>query len=600
MEQTWNLADIFPTPAAWEAEVASLRAGVGSVTQYRGRLAEGPGVLRACLEALEALVLRLRKVETYASLLRAADGTAPENQAADARAQALAAEVSAATAFIPSEVMALPEGTVPAWLAADPGLAPFRVRLEELVATAPHRLAPETEAALAALTEVLGAPKTIYTRTASTDMRFETVTDSAGREVPVSIAAYMLEIESSPDTALRRRAYDAFCRGLAPYQNALAATMATEINRNVILARLRRYPSAEAMLIAEPRVPLFEPAQAITMQAYHNVLDVIQADLAPHMRRYTRLRQRVLGLDRVRFCDIKAPLDPGFDPPLTYAAACELIQAALAVFGPEYGAILRTALSERWIDRADNVGKEGGAFCQSLYGVHGYILTTWADSLRAAFVLVHELGHLAHFELASRHQRLVNVETSLFFIEAPSTLNEVLLGQHLMAQSSDRRTRCWVIGKLLETYHHNFVTHLLEGELQRRLYRQAEAGEPITADSLNRTKVDILRGFWGDSVEFDDGAGLTWLRQPHYYMGLYPYTYAAGLSLATAVGRRIAAEGQPAAERWLAALRAGGTLPPLELARLAGVDMAGPEPLHEAVAFVGSLIDELEEYYGRG
>ena len=599
VEETWNLSDIYPTEAAWEAELAAVQADIASVVQYHGRLAEGAAILLACLNALESLATRVWRLESYARLRFAEDGTNPANQAAVARSGALMARVGAALAFVPSEILALPEGSVEAYLTAEPGLQSHRYRLGELLAMRPHRLTSETEAALAALREVHHAPMTIFERVATADMQFAAATDSQGHEVPLSLSAYMLEIEGSGDTVLRRRAYDAFVQGLRPYQHTLAAAMATEINRNVVLARLRRYPSAEAMLLAEAPTPFFEAPHGITPAAYNNVLDVIQTGLAPHFRRYARLRQRLLGLERMRFCDAKAPLDPEYDPQISFAEAGELICEALAILGPEYGDVLRRALSGRWIDRCDNIGKDGGAFCQPIFGAHGYILTTWSDTMRSAFVLIHELGHLVHFELAGRHQRMVNVEPSPLFVEAPSTINEVLLGQHLMAQSKDARMRCWVISKLLETYHHNFVTHLLEGELQRRLYRQAEAGEPITADSLGQTKGAILGDFWGDAVEIDDGARLTWMRQPHYYMGLYPYTYAAGLSIGTAVAQVIRAEGEPAAARWLTALKVGGTLPPLELTRLVGVDMSTPEPLRRAVAFVGTLVDELESNYRR-
>ena len=176
-------------------------------------------------------------------------------------------------------------------------------------------------------------------------------------------------------------------------------------------------------------------------------------------------------------------------------------------------------------------------------------------------------------------------------------MNEMLLGNHLLSNTKDNRTRRWVILQLLGTYYHNFVTHLLEGELQRRVYKLAEEGEPLTADLLSKLKRDVLENFWGDSVEMDEGAGLAWMHQPHYYMGLYPYTYSAGLTVSTLVSQRILDEGKPAVEQWLDVLRAGGTMKPLDLIKKAGVDMSKPEPIREAVAHVGKLITELEESF---
>ena len=217
--------------------------------------------------------------------------------------------------------------------------------------------------------------------------------------------------------------------------------------------------------------------------------------------------------------------------------------------------------------------------------------------MRNVLVLAHELGHAGHLLLAQRHQSLLNFRPSTFFIEAPSTMNELLVGQHIMRGTDDPRMRRWVIMQLLSTYHHNFVRHLLEGELQRRIYALAEEGTPITAVTLSETKGAILEEFWGGEVEIDDDAKLTWMRQPHYYMGLYPYTYSAGLTVSTAAAKAIRDEGQPAVERWLRVLKAGGTLKPLELAQMAGVDLSTPAPIRAAVAYVGSLVDELEQSF---
>jgi oligoendopeptidase F len=249
------------------------------------------------------------------------------------------------------------------------------------------------------------------------------------------------------------------------------------------------------------------------------------------------------------------------------------------------------------VDLADNVGKSTGAFCSSPYGSHPFILITWTNTMRGTFVLAHELGHAGHFYLAGKYQRLFNTRPSTYFIEAPSTMNELLLGQYLLSNTNDQRMKRWVISQLLGTYYHNFVTHLLEGELQRQVYAWAEKGNPITANVLCEMKGNILKSFWQDEVDIDEGASLTWMRQPHYYMGLYPYTYSAGLTASTAVVQKIQQEGKPAIDRWLEVLKAGGTMKPLELMKHAGVDMSKPDAIRNAVAYVGSLVDQLVESY---
>ena len=579
---------MYETAEAWENELGAIQSALGGVGQYKGRLGENGQVVLECLDAREALAVRLTRASTYASLKFSADGSDPENQINADKVASLGGQFNATTSFIESELLELPAGAIEDYLESTPGLSVHQKYLTELAEYKPHRLSAETEAVLAALGPVHAAPYSIYQRSKASDMEFESVVDDNGNEHAMSAALYEDKFEQSSDTNLRRAAFQSFAKTLGQYQNTIAAAYATEVKKQVTLAKLRNYSSVTEMLLQPQQVPV---------ELYNNLLDVIQAELAPHMRRLARLRQRVLGLDKMLHCDLKAPLDPAFQPKTTYEEASETILGALSVLGEEYTDIIRKGLTNRWVDLADNVGKSTGAFCSSPYGVHPYILITWTDNMRSTFVLAHELGHAGHFSLAQKNQRFVNTRPSMTFVEAPSTMNEMLLGQYILKRSTDPKMRRWVIMQLLGTYYHNYVTHLLEGELQRRVYKLADAGQPLTASLLCELKGNVLSDFWGDAVEIDDAAKLTWMRQPHYYMGLYPYTYSAGLTVSTAAAQRIAEEGQPAVDDWLKVLKAGGTKKPLELMKMAGVDMSTPEPISRAVAYVGSLVDELEKSF---
>ena len=588
VESTWNLDDLFASPAQWEAEFASLDAARAEVEPFRGRLGESAASLRTCLDIAETLQARFARLGTFAYLRNAQDGTNPDDQATAARAGALNARLGASLSFVEAETLALPDGTIERFLREDDGLAAHRVPLERLLETRPYRLGADTEGVLASLGEVLGSPYAVYARSKSSDIQFAPFTDATGTERPNSFNLYEGTYESHPDVDVRRGAWASFSAGLKAYNNTYAATFATEVKKNVVLAQLRGYPGTEASLLQSHQVPT---------GLYTDILEIIRAELAPHMRRYATLRRRVLKLDKMLHCDLRAPLDAEFEPHISWEQACDTILASMQVMGPDYVEFVRTALTRRWVDRADNVGKSSGAFCAAPHGAHPYMLVTWANTTRNVFTLAHELGHAAHFALAMKHQRASSMEPAMPFIEAPSIMHEMLLARHILAGSDDPRTRRGVIMQLLGTYHHNFVTHLLEAELQHRVYALAEAGQAVTATLLNRTKGEVLQEFWGDAVEIDDGARMTWMRQPHYYMGLYPYTYSVGLVAATAMAVRVAEEGEPAVQRWLQVLQAGGTLKPLELLALAGIDMRTPEPIRVAVAYVGSLVDELERSF---
>ncbi|MCW3791974.1 oligoendopeptidase F [Paenibacillus sp. LS1] len=587
-ETTWDLRDLFVTDEEWEQELRLLPEAAAQIETFKGRLGEGAEQLLACLDAREALQERIGKTASYARLKQSEDSTNPVNIENSAKAGDILSNLSSSLSFVNSEIVDLPDGTVERYLEELPGLEPYASSLKRLIQEKAHRLTPETEKVLASLGEVLDSPYRIYLRGKLADMTFDDALDGEDNNRPLSWSFYENNYEMSSDTKLRRSAYAAFSSTLNEYKNMFAEGYATEVKKQVVLSRLRGYDDVTDMLLSP---------QQVSKEMYNNVLDIIQQELAPHMRRLAALKKRELGLDKLMFCDLKAPLDPEFSPAITYDEACTLIREALDVLGPEYGEIVERAFSDRWVDYADNAGKSTGAFCSSIYGSHSYILISWANNMRGAFTLAHEVGHAGHFMLAGRYQKLTNTRPSLYFIEAPSTMNEMLLADHLLKRSDNPRMRRWVILQLLNTYYHNFVTHLLEGELQRRVYALATNDEPITAKTLSQLKGDILSEFWGPDLVIDEGAKLTWMRQPHYYMGLYPYTYAAGLTASTAAAQQIREEGQPAIDRWLEALKAGGSLTPQELMKLAGVDMSGPEPIRSAVAYVGSLVDELERLY---
>ncbi|AEA19150.1 MULTISPECIES: oligoendopeptidase F [Bacillus] len=587
-ELKWDLSDLYKSNDEWHTALNILENDIQKLDAFKGRLHTNSTTLLNCLLLEEELLMKLTKLYSYANLKESTDRTNPVIQANSSKISALWTKVHTALSFIHNEILSFDEGTIEKYLTEETKLEPFRKSLLEILKKRQHTLSPETEETLAALGEVHSSPYKIYGMTKLADMDFTSIQDEQGNELPVSFALFESKYEFSPSAYIRRKAYSSFVSTLKRYKNTVATTYATEVKKQVTLSRLRKYESVTHMLLEPQKVPL---------EMYNNQLDIIYKELAPHMRRFADLKKKVLGLDQMLFCDLHAPLDPEFNPTITYEEAATLIQDSLKVLGDEYSSIIEKGFKERWVDLADNVGKSTGAFCSSPYGSHPYILITWQNTMRGCFTLAHEFGHAGHFYLANKNQRIMNVRPSMYFVEAPSTMNELLLAQYILATTDDKRMHRWVILQLLGTYYHNFVTHLLEGEYQRRVYALAEGGQALTATTLTEIKTNVLSTFWGDSVEIDEGAGLTWMRQPHYYMGLYSYTYSAGLTASTAVAQMIKDEGQPAIDRWLDVLRAGGTMKPLELMKHAGIDMSKPDAIRQAVSYVGSLIDELEHSY---
>ena len=460
-----------------------------------------------------------------------------------------------------------------------------RQYLQNILRMKPHLLHPETERAVAALSQTIQAPYQIYNMAKLADMKFDNFSVD-GREYPLGYSLFEDNYEYERDTVVRRGAFDAFSAKIREYENVTAAAYNTQVQTEKTLATLRGFDSVFDSLLF---------GQKVTREMYNRQIDLITEKLAPHMRRYARLLKRIHGLDRMTFADLKIAVDPEYDPKVTIEESREYIEKGLAILGEDYVEMVREAYRDRWIDFAQNQGKSTGGFCASPYGKNSFILLSWNERMSDVFTLAHELGHAGHFKACNSSQSLFDTDVSTYFVEAPSTMNELLMAHYLLKTNQEPRFRRWVLSCMISnTYYHNFVTHLMEAAYQREVYRIVDDGGSVNAETLTRLMRETLQAFWGEDVEISDDAAHTWMRQPHYYMGLYSYTYSAGLTVATQVCRRIEKEGACAVEDWKKVLAAGSTLDPVGLAKLAGIDITTDEPLLDTIAYIGEIIDEIE------
>ncbi|MBD8015190.1 oligoendopeptidase F [Planococcus wigleyi] len=582
VEETWDLSSLFSSSEEFDQALESLEQDADALSKKaQGTIVDASSAIQALTDYV-AFLEKLVPLSTYASLTISTDQTNNEVQLQSSKFGAAAAKISSKLSFINSELLELPKETLEQAMQES---EEFHVFLEKLLRRKPHQLHPEVEKSLAAYSSTFSAPYGLYNTTKMVDMNFEDF-EVNGQTYPLSYVSFEGDWEAEPNTELRRAAFEAFSNKLKDYQHTTAKTYDMQLQMEKTTADLRGYDSIFDYLLFN---------QEVDRSLYNRQIDLITKELAPHMQKYAKLLQKAHGLDRMTFADLKISLDPSYEPEITVEESKQYIDDALSIMGTDYIEMVDRSYSERWIDFAQNKGKSTGAFCSSPYGNHPYILISWTGRMNEVFVLAHELGHAGHFYNANREQNVLNARPSLYFIEAPSTMNEMLVANHLLKSSGDPKFKRWVISSIVaRTYYHNFVTHLLEAAYQRKVYERIDAGQSVNAGILNDIKRGVLEEFWGDAVDITDGAELTWMRQPHYYMGLYPYTYSAGLTISTQVSKRILNEGQPAVEEWLEVLKAGGTKTPVELAQMAGVDITTEQPLRDTIAYIGELVDELE------
>ena len=580
VELTWDLSLIYPTEEAMLADAKKMEELGKELEGYKGRLTT-TAVINECLDKLRALTELETLVGHYCGLAVEVDYYNAANMDRSERMDRLMATISSRLSFIETELAAQDEAVLREAVESTQANKGY---LADVLRRKPHQLHPETERALAALNQTLYAPERIYNAAKLADMRFDNFT-AGGKEYPLGYSLFEDDYEYDPDPAVRRAAFEAFSSKLRQYENVTAAAYNTNVQTDKTLADLRGFSSVFDYLLFD---------QKVTREMYDRQIDLITEKLAPHMRKYARLLQKVHKLEKMTFADLKIAVDPEYDPRVTIEESKKYIVNGLSILGEDYASMIREAYDKRWVDFAKNQGKSTGGFCASPYGRGSFILLSWNDRMADVFTLAHELGHAGHFRACNRAQSIFDTEVSTYFVEAPSTMNELLMTNYLLKTQEDKRFRRWVLSSVVsKTYYHNFVTHLLEAAYQREVYRIVDAGGSVQAETLSRIKREVLEKFWGDAVEIIDGAELTWMRQPHYYMGLYSYTYSAGLTVATQVSKRIEKEGQKAVEDWKKVLAAGSTLDPVGLAALAGIDITTDAPLLDTIETIGGMIDEI-------
>ena len=581
VNETWDLSLIYREERQmWDA-LETVKADVKTLVEtYQGKLTTAETIV-GCLDEYERISPVLSRIWQYTGLAVEADYTDNQLRERDEKVGDVMTRLFSDMAFIDSEILLAPAEELERAITLAKGC---RVYLTDLLAKKQHMLSPETEKVLASLERSFYVPYDVYNTMKLADISFDPFTVD-GKEYTLGYSLYEDDYELEANTEVRRAAFRAFYDTLKKYENTTATAYNACVTQEKVMSELRGYKDVFDYLLFD---------QKVTREMYDRQIDVITERLAPHMRRYAKLLQKKYGLDKMTFGDLKIAVDPEYDPKVTIEESHKYVRDALSILGEDYVGMIDRAYRERWIDFAKNEGKSTGGFCSGLYRENSFILLNWNDRMADVFTIAHELGHAGQSMYSDAAQSYFDCEPSMYLVEAPSTMNELLLANYLANTSDDKRFRRWVLSSMItNTYYHNFVTHLREAWYQREVYKIIDEGGSVNADVLNDLFRKNLELFWGDAVEIPDGAELTWMRQPHYYMGLYSYTYSAGLTVATQAMLRIREEGQKAVEDWKKFLAAGGSKAPVDMAKIAGFDISTDGPLNATIDYIGSLIDEI-------
>ena len=582
VEDTWAIEDLFINDEAWEQALTALLPEKEALAAYAGHLADDAQTLCDYLTKMEHVNAQGSLLANYCMRCSDVDTRNATYQAMVGKFMGVVVALDAATSFETPEIMAISDETLDSFYAACPGLERYRRYLTDMRRRKEHILSPAEEKLLASAGELAQAPDNIYGMFADADMKFADAADSNGKMHPITQGSFVPS-QGSADRVLRKNAYESLYNGFSAFKNTAAGLLNAQNKQLKFFAEARKYPSAFEAALDGTNVPT---------SVYLNLIEAVHENM-DKMHRYVRLRKKMLGVDELHFYDVYAPLVADVDKKIPFAEAKQTVYDALAPMGEDYRKILKEGFENRWIDVYENEGKRSGAYSAGA-AVHPYVLLNYSGTLDSQFTLAHEMGHALHSYLSNKTQNPIDSHYVIFVAEVASTCNEALLMEHLLSKTTDKKERAYLINHFLEQFKGTMFRQTMFAEFELNIGKMVREGQTLTADVLCAEYRRLNELYFGPDMVVDDHIAMEWARIPHFYYDYYVFQYATGYAAAIALSRRILAEGEPAVKDYLNFLSGGCSKSPIDLLKGAGVDMTSPEPVAQALALLGELLDEME------
>ncbi|WP_332694946.1 oligoendopeptidase F [Halalkalibacter lacteus] len=580
VSEKWNLADIYEELSEWENDLQTVEERTKKLKAFDGKIPDAQA-LYDYLVFSEETGYTYKKLYVYAMFQVDLNTRDAKAQSLLDRAKQLGVKLSSATSFFKPFLLSLDEGTLKGYIKDVEGLTYFEEDLLELYRYKKHVLTKEKEEVLSELGEALSAPSSTFGMINNADITFGEVTTKEGEKVELTRGMYSKLIEDA-NREVRQEAYKAYYKPYVQLNNTIASTLSSAIKNNVTLSKMRQYPSALEKSLFSDMVP---------QEVYDNLIEATKANIEP-LHRYAKIRKQTLGLDELRQYDLNVPLVKDVKEEISFDKAYETMLKSLAPLGEEYVKTLRGFKEKRYFDVRETPGKRSGAYNLGLYGVHPFVLLNHQDDLDSLFTLVHECGHAMHSWYSSNHQPQITAGYSIFVAEVASTVNEVLLIRYLLKHTEDEKMKKHLLNHFIDSFRGTLFTQVMFSEFEKITHEKAEKGEPLNAEVFNEIYETIFREFNGDELIFDEEVKYGWSRIPHFYRPFYVYKYATGYASAIHIADQLL-EGKPETlESYLTFLKSGSSDYPLELLKATGVDLTKPEPIRNALAIFGELVDE--------
>ena len=584
IKNTWELADLFESDNLWETELKKSKEMFSQLETFKGTLSEGAKTLFQCLKLSDEISYEVERLYVYANMKLHQDGDNSHYQSFADMSENLLVEFSSIASFIDSEILTISKENLDAFLNSNLDLQLYKHYINNLLINKDHILDSKMEQVLAQVGELAQAPETIFAMFNNADLVFPTIEDENGDKVQITHGRFIQFLEST-NARVRRDAFKGVYDTYRSNKNMLAATFAANIKQFGFFSKMRNYETPMVAALSANHVPI---------SVYNNLINSIHQNLS-HMHDYVSLRKKLLGLDELHMYDLYTPIVQDIHMEISYEEAWDTIIEALAPMGDEYISLLKKGRNHRWIDVYENKGKRSGAYSWGAYGTHPYVLLNHSNNVNSMFTLTHEMGHALHTHYSNTNQPYVYADYTIFVAEVASTVNEALLMQYLLNKVTDKKEKAYLINYFMEQFRGTVYRQTMFAEFEKLMHEKQQQGIALTAQSISDEYYSLVKKYHGDNIVVDEEIQMEWARIPHFYTPFYVYQYATGFSAAIAISQRILKEGESAVKEYTEFLKGGSSKHPLDLLKIAGVDMSSPEPITQALKVFEGLIKELSE-----
>ena len=583
VKDTWNLESIYAINELWEEDYAALEKDAAEFAKLKGAIEADVSKIPAVLDAYYGLHRRLSKLSVYARMRFDQDTTDSTYQTMSAKIGSLGVKIGAASAFVEPEILSYSKELLEAAEKENERTAYYGRKIEEMLRGQEHTLDAEKEELLAAAGDMAEAPDDIFSVLMNADMKYPDIVLEDGTHLPLTNSTYISYMES-PDRAVREGAFKTLYGQIASLKNTFAAIYRGNLKQAKFYAQSRKYSSARAMYLADSNVP---------ESVYDNLLSAVHEAL-PMMYRYVAVRKKVLGVDKLHMYDVYTPIVAAQNQTYEFEQAKQMVLEALKPMGEDYLSHAREGLENRWIDIYPNKGKKGGAYSWGCYDSQPFILLNYTKNLDSVFTLIHEMGHSIHSYYSRTAQDYAYSDYKIFVAEVASTCNECLLMHDLLEKTTDKEQRKYLLNHYLDSFKGTLFRQTMFAEFEKNAHEYCAQGKPLTAEALSQMYLELNQKYFGPDMEKDEEIAYEWMRIPHFYTPFYVYQYATGYSAAVALSAKILKEGKPAVDAYMSFLKGGESKDPIDLLKMAGVDMTTEKPVADALALFGELVTELE------